>query len=201
MINVHLSFFDVLGFLVYVNAVHVGGHHINRLLFVGAEEGRLLEKSVVIFKLVDACYHIIDKVQRENLIYFRKQNLGSLIGRLVILEMEVHACFLELRLVLEDDTIHFDELGWECTLLVFEDEQLIDLLLISNETLTTDDSNVFLVLAFLKGKDLVWLACFSVFQQLNVQVTQLFEGCGIVHVDFVDVCTQEHFMPLKLNCL
>ena len=145
------------------------------MLLIGAEEGWLPLQTTVISEFVDSIDSVVDKVQAEYLVFFYEDDVGSIFCSADIFKEELHACVLEFFLVFEDQPVFKLEFGGMSIFDISEDEQLVDFFFVSYQALSTDDSDVLLVLTLLDGDDLVRLPCLFVFEKLNIQFINEFE--------------------------
>lgn len=174
------------------------------MFIIRTEECRLLLQTCIVSEFVDSIDPIIDEVEREDLILLHEDNVSSVLGATDILKEKLHACVLELWLVLQDDTVFLLESRRHTIFDVTENEKLVDLLLIADEALATDNGNVLLILACLNGDDLVWLSGILVFKQRDVELVDELVWCLVVQgvlVDFVDVRAKEHVVLDQLEAL
>ena len=112
-------------------------------------------------------------------------------------KMEVHADLLEDIDVSHDDS----ELLFEVIVAstdFFEDEKLIGLSSLFNKLGTTNNSNVFFVLAFLNGQHLSNLTCLWLEERYRKRVN-LFESIDVVESDFVSHGYDKLILRLQLK--
>ena len=135
----------------------MGGCHENALVIVQLKELWLSDQWVL--KLIESGNPLSLEVESKDLVHFGKKNLFSIGCSWNDSEMEIHGNLLEMFDVFDDNSV--DEISITSVRLPSVDEQLVGLLLVHYQVLSTNDRQIFIALAALEGDDFVGFSCFS----------------------------------------
>ena len=184
------------GGCIDVDTVFLGSSHENTLVVVELEELWLSFQGD--FELVESGDRLVGEVEGKDLVDLGEENLFPLRCTRNDSEVEVHRHLFEVLDVLENDPM--DEVSILAIRLSSIDEQLILLLLVHDQVLSTDDRQVFIGLAALKGDDLVWLSGLS-WKKFDFKLSAFLVLVSVVNLNFVDLGNQELALALDLKTL
>lgn len=120
---------------VYVDTIFLGGCHENALIIVQFEELWLSVQWVLKFVKSSDC--LVLEVESKDLVDLGKKNFFSIVCAWNDSEMEIHRHLLEMFDVFHDNSV--DEIAVASITLPSVDEQLVGLLLVHNQVLSTND--------------------------------------------------------------
>ena len=100
--------------------------------------------------------------------------------------------------IFDDNSV--DEITIASISLLFVNEQLVGLLLVHDQVLSTDYSQILISLTGLDGNDFVWLSGLS-WEKLDFKFTALKIVISIVNLDFINLGDEELTLTLDLKTL
>jgi len=132
-----------------------------------------------------------DEIKRYKAVHLGKEEVGSFLA-LLLLKMENHAYPLKIRNIFQNNLVHFIPVP----VLLQEHEELVRLLLVSDQLLTADDGDELVVLAFLHSDHFVWLPGLG-FEQCDGKIINLLKSRSIINQHLVYFTDQEYVLRLK----